>query len=205
MNSRHLSQEQVARFKSKSLNAKDLASVSRHIAGCPDCAAIVGGGQRPPVVPALAAEAEHATCDHLVALIERQASPAVRQWTDDHLRICVRCRTLMQDLRDLEAYLSSPALAVAREQETPNPQSGPSAGRRSSGWLNRALAAALAILLAVWAAGRATNFATSPPAAIERVQVPPISEWGAAIVTGVVILFLLSRRVLRGLGRWGKR
>ncbi len=125
----HLSQEQFALYRSRSLAAAQLLQASQHLVECEMCRAwIASPAEWSAEVEAVRAildaegeDAAHLTYDEIAAYVDKQLSAAEAAQIDTHVR---ECRTCADELAQIEA--------LRREVESP---------QKSAGWLERMISA----------------------------------------------------------------
>ena len=197
----HLTPEELQKFRSRNLSAKDFSVASRHLQGCETCARLlreVWSGR--PITPALAAEIEHLTYEQMSSVLDQSATPNEREWVDDHSRVCPPCARQLRDLQELDAHLSTPAAAVpAARREEPR-QATERHGWSFWAWANGALAAALVLILVVGVTLSREGREGSTAASSAPVASVPVDSTSviAALVIGVgavfALLLVMSRR-----------
>lgn len=139
----HLSQEQCAAYRDRTLGPGDLLAVDAHIAGCEDCRnrLRVGGltGPTAPIVSRLGIT--HLTYEEMEAYVDQEGSEAIRSHVESHSRRCPNCLRELNDLIEFRRKLN-------RDPAT-NRQGTVSQHRSFFPWKFSYLAAAAAALLLV--------------------------------------------------------
>lgn len=151
----HLTPAERQAFVARTLSARDLLSVDRHLARCDTCAVEVARMAAPAAASGIVRRVEragaHLRYEELEAMVDR-ADAAVNPATARHLAVCAACA---RELEQMRGYAGRFATPIARREDPV------SLASRISAWFGRpaafgAAAAALAVAIgvaAVWRAG----------------------------------------------------
>ncbi|HTS62783.1 MAG TPA: hypothetical protein VMH28_12220 [Candidatus Acidoferrales bacterium] len=118
----HLTEEQIASYRARSLAASDVLPVSDHLLECDVCRARVSeeaalAASASTLRQRLSAEAAafaHLTYDEIAAYVDRTAGDSQIQRVDRHMRACAACASDVRDLRILRAELDLDRAQAAR-------------------------------------------------------------------------------------------
>ncbi|HTD23963.1 MAG TPA: hypothetical protein VK738_15000 [Terriglobales bacterium] len=143
----HLTEEELRRYRQRSMSPAALLAADDHLAECGDCRESLGRmekgtsrdatlwraftGSEPP-------GSRHLSHDELVAFAEDDWNSADRQQITEHLRVCTQCREDAEDLKSFRDDLARPARPHPVTEFRP---------RRRSAWIIPLWAGATASLL----------------------------------------------------------
>ena len=198
MASTHLTDAELQKFRSKMLSARELGLASRHMSTCDACARRLRDSWQAPAAPRMAAEVHHLTYEDMSAVLDESAAVSVRDWVEEHSRVCTPCSRQLSELRDLDALMSRAEEPVLK----PVPLEGAAVEAPRWGfwaWVNGSLAAALAVVLVVLATVSRVRDDASAAASTHRGSNLPLDKPLVAIglVIGVGLVFLLLLTISR--------
>ena len=133
----HLSDEELARYYSRSLQAAELLAADKHVAQCDVCHRRLS--QRHDLTETLlvagrafdraaSGDVLHLTFEQLTALVDDELTDIDREIAESHLEGCRRCEAELGDLRELSSRMPAPA------QRRFRPASNSIAARLASLW-----------------------------------------------------------------------
>src|SRR5215472_10357394 len=121
----HLSEEQCAAYRNRTLGAHDLIAVDEHLAGCEACRRRLRDMQvTGPVAPIMnQLGISHLTYEEMEAYVDQEADAAIRNRVESHSRACAEC---LHELNDLSLFRGQVAAwdadaAIRRHSVAPAP------------------------------------------------------------------------------------
>lgn len=112
--SNHVTAEQIARYRSKSMPAGELLAFDRHVAQCGECRTQLASTRSvATLINALETAApQHLAYDQLADYVDAKSGEVDREIVESHVELCDRCAT---ELGDLAAFADS--MAASRQSE----------------------------------------------------------------------------------------
>lgn len=113
----HLSEEQVASYRNRSLAAAELIRASKHIAECEGCRARVASASElytgveafRAVLESEAAVPAHLTYDEIAAYVDHRLAKEETEEIEQHARECGSCAAALAELETLQRDMAAPA------------------------------------------------------------------------------------------------
>ena len=124
----HLSEDDIARYRSLRMPPGDLLAADAHLALCDSCHSRLSDWQRMGEKTAAAArafdqaalgEVTHLSYDELAGLVDENLSDIDREIAESHLDLCAACEAELNDLREIR-LLPSPGIEPAPERKQPS-------------------------------------------------------------------------------------
>src|SRR5258708_3825724 len=121
---KHLSAEQITKYRERTLQPGELMAVDSHLGNCTECRSELAG-QSPPesahgfLAAIREAKQEHLTYEQMDAWVEDQMDQTERELVLAHIGLCQSCA---RELKAYEAYahkMSAPVQPVAAMQQAP--------------------------------------------------------------------------------------
>lgn len=114
----HLSKEQCAGYRDRTLCVRDLLAVDAHLSGCPGCRELLRtydvAGPLAPIVSRLGIT--HLTYEEMEAYVDQEGSTAIRSRVEYHSRSCSSCLRELNDLIAFRRQLTPAIVAIKRPE-----------------------------------------------------------------------------------------
>src|SRR5260370_38012247 len=115
--SNHVTAEQIAQYRNKSMPPGDLLAFDRHVAQCGECRTQLASASRvATLIKGLETAApQHLAYDQMADYVDAKSGEVDREIVESHVELCDRCAT---ELGDLAAFAES---VSASQQSEPAP------------------------------------------------------------------------------------
>src|SRR5260370_15673206 len=114
--SNHVTAEQIAQYRNKSMPPGDLLAFDRHVAQCGECRTQLASADRVATllsgIETAATAPQHLAYDQLADYVDAKSGEVDREIVESHVELCDRCAT---ELGDLAAFADG--MAAAQESE----------------------------------------------------------------------------------------
>jgi len=112
----HVTAEQIAQYRSKSMPPPDLLAFDRHLAQCAECRSQLAGARDVATLlaglEAAAGAPQHLSYDQLAGYLDEKCNEIDREIVESHVELCERCAT---ELADLAAFAET--MAASQDAE----------------------------------------------------------------------------------------
>jgi anti-sigma factor RsiW len=114
--SKHVTAEQIAQYRNKSMPPGDLLAFDRHLAQCADCRAeLASAGSVTRLLSGLEADAhapQHLSYHQLADYVDAKSDDLDREIVQSHVELCERCAA---ELGDLAAFAETMSASMEAE------------------------------------------------------------------------------------------
>jgi anti-sigma factor RsiW len=108
---KHVTAEQIAQYRNKSMPPGDLLAFDRHLAQCADCRTqLANTGSVATLLSGLEAAAhapQHLSYDQLAEYVDAKAGDVDREIVETHVELCERCAAELGDLAAFAETMSA--------------------------------------------------------------------------------------------------